>query len=190
MKRNFQIIGLLCIIGVLVLVSACQETQPNTQVDSFTSCVAAGNPVMESYPRKCSDGVNTYVEVLFENVDDVSACTREYMPVCGLVDVVCVQAPCNPVQVTFANSCEAQNANATILYEGECRDNLSREEQLEGACLSFDGRWNAAYAECEYMPAQMCEDLGGQFNGCASACRHDPDAEMCTMQCVQVCSFD
>ncbi|MDD5606206.1 MAG: Gmad2 immunoglobulin-like domain-containing protein [Patescibacteria group bacterium] len=33
-----------------------------SQVHDFRSCVEAGNPVMESYPRQCSDGVHTYTE--------------------------------------------------------------------------------------------------------------------------------
>ncbi len=33
-------------------------------VTDFDSCVAAGNPVMESYPRQCAAGGQTYVEVI------------------------------------------------------------------------------------------------------------------------------
>jgi len=31
-------------------------------ISNFEECVAAGYPVMESYPRKCSDGENTFTE--------------------------------------------------------------------------------------------------------------------------------
>ena len=31
-------------------------------IDSFEKCYAAGYPIMESYPRQCSDGNQTYVE--------------------------------------------------------------------------------------------------------------------------------
>ncbi|GEM_PF-3219745 len=37
------------------------------------------------------------------------------------------------------------------------------------------------------MTQQLCENGGGRWNECASACRNDPDAEVCTLQCVQVC---
>lgn len=40
----------------LLLVAACNPA--NAEVTSFEECVAAGNPVMESYPRQCrADGV-------------------------------------------------------------------------------------------------------------------------------------
>ena len=58
------------------------------------------------------------------------------------------------------------------------------------ACVSSEGgRWLQEYNECEYLPQQQCENLGGEFNECASACRHDPEAMMCILMCVQVCSF-
>ena len=58
------------------------------------------------------------------------------------------------------------------------------------ACVSSEGgRWLQEYNECEYLPRQQCENLGGEFNECASACRHDPEAMMCILMCVQVCQF-
>lgn len=36
-------------------------------VNSFEECVAAGNPVMESYPRQCKQGDKTFTEVIKEN---------------------------------------------------------------------------------------------------------------------------
>ncbi|QSH39304.1 peptidoglycan-binding protein [Candidatus Kaiserbacteria bacterium] len=35
-------------------------------VTDFTSCVSAGNPVMESYPRQCAHNGRTFVEVIVE----------------------------------------------------------------------------------------------------------------------------
>jgi hypothetical protein len=35
------------------------------------------------------------------------ACTMEYAPVCGSVQVQCVTSPCNPIRQTFGNSCMA-----------------------------------------------------------------------------------
>ena len=51
----------LALLAAVVLMGAgC--FQAKTVVTSFEECVAAGNPVMESYPRQCrADGV-TYVE--------------------------------------------------------------------------------------------------------------------------------
>lgn len=115
----------------------------------------------------------------------VTDCPREYDPVCASLQVQCVKAPCPPINTTFSNACEAQKEGARILYEGECMD----EPDPEGACLSFDGTWVEETQECEGMPETMCEELGGSFDACASACRNRPDAQVCTMQCVPVCDF-
>jgi hypothetical protein len=172
---------LLLLIAASVVVSAC-TVAPQSTISSFEECVAAGNAVMESYPRQCAANGETFVEEL-EN--ERKPCTREYMPVCGSVQVQCVTAPCDPINTTFPNRCEAENANAEILYEGECVEAVNPE----GACLSFDGNWIEETQECEGMSQGMCVELGGEFNECASACRNDPDAEVCTLQCVLVCQF-
>lgn len=36
--------------------------QPQTEVNSFDECVAAGNPVMESFPRQCRANDQTFTE--------------------------------------------------------------------------------------------------------------------------------
>lgn len=57
------------------------------------------------------------------------------------------------------------------------------------ACTSKGGQWSAQFKECTGVDGAVCTEIGGQFNECASACRNDPSAQMCTMQCVQVCEF-
>jgi hypothetical protein len=161
----------ILLISVLAL-SACAVQQPIT---NFEECIEAGNPAMESYPRQCNDGENTWTEEI-EGVP--KPCTKEYMPVCGQV---------NGQDITFANKCLAENEGAAVITAGECVD---EEVNLEGACLSFDGIWLEESKECEGMGEQMCNDLGGTFNECASACRNNPEAEICTMQCVLVCEFE
>lgn len=44
------------------------------------------------------------------------------------------------------------------------------------------------FNECEWLSEETCNEAGGEFNECASACRNNPEAEICTMQCVLVCS--
>lgn len=60
---------------------------------------------------------------------------------------------------------------------------------LAEACQEADGNWLTAFQECEYISEETCTELGGSFDPCTSACRHDPTAEVCTEQCVPVCSF-
>lgn len=69
------------------------------------------------------------------------ACTAEYRPVCGQKQVVCITTPCNPVQQTYGNVCTARADSATVLYEGQCR-NDSTHPKDDPQCKSWnDGKW-------------------------------------------------
>lgn len=105
----------------------CSKNLTNVQINDFDSCVAAGNPVMESYPMQCSHNGKTYVQ----KIDD--------------------------------------------------------KEQM---CIFNNGNWINSAQECEGISKDDCVEMGGKFNECASACRNDPKAEICTMQCVLVCEFE
>jgi hypothetical protein len=49
-------------------------------------------------------------------------CSQIYDPVCATVQIQCVKAPCNPVQQTFANACEAcHNPLVSGYVAGECK---------------------------------------------------------------------
>ncbi|MGM5481707.1 MAG: Kazal-type serine protease inhibitor domain-containing protein [Nanobdellota archaeon] len=63
------------------------------------------------------------------------------------------------------------------------------EISLEEQCQSRDGKWIAEYEECEGVTESECNEMDGEYHSCASACRHDPDATMCTKQCVIVCDL-
>ncbi len=56
-------------------------------------------------------------------------------------------------------------------------------------CLKNNGNWLEQYRECEYSSQTWCDQAGGVFKECESACRHDPQAQMCTLQCVPVCQL-
>lgn len=60
---------------------------------------------------------------------------------------------------------------------------------LAQLCAGGNGNWLAEFEECENVAKDWCEAKGGKFDECGSACRHDPKAELCTMQCVPFCSF-
>lgn len=94
-------------------------------IDNFKECVAAGNPVMESYPRQCKNSNQTFTEIIEHfclESETADFCTTIYEPVCGLVQVECITAPCPPVAQTFSNSCFAcQNERVLYWIEGECK---------------------------------------------------------------------
>jgi len=47
------------IILMSIFVVGCEE---KATITNFEECVAAGNPIMESYPRQCRAGDKTFVE--------------------------------------------------------------------------------------------------------------------------------
>lgn len=63
-------------------------------------------------------------------------------------------------------------------------------EYLEEECIEHGGNWIDEHEECEYISKELCEKLDGEFKECESACRHEPEAEICIDVCVAVCSFE
>jgi|GEM_PF-3775872 len=149
------------------------------------------------------------------------ACTREYMPVCGVDGVTysnkctagdaeiayegecaskatpCTesdkvardcpeggQTVCGSDGITYANDCMACTAQVDSFKEGECSASDAKK-----ACDTAGGTWVESAMECEGISKMVCGNMGGEFNECASACRNDPEAQICTMQCVLVCKL-
>lgn len=137
--KKIMIILMLLVVGSVIVACASDTdvmkedeslNEDIAQITSFEECVAAGNPIMESYPAKCAANGQTFTE-----------------------------------EVTL-------------------------EPSFELPCITNDGTWVYEANECEGLSKETCEDIGGHFNECASACRNDPDAVVCTQQCVFVCEFD
>lgn len=77
---------------------------------------------------------------------------------------------------------------ATLLLINLLRQD-SNATTLDSSCTANGGTWVEEYNECEWIPEEVCTELGGVFNECDSACRHESGPVACTMNCVQVCSF-
>ncbi|MCR4263544.1 MAG: hypothetical protein NUV98_02385 [Candidatus Roizmanbacteria bacterium] len=58
----------------------------------------------------------------------------------------------------------------------------------QSLCEQQGGTWQSEFSECEGVNPQQCEQIGGTYDECASPCRHDPNAEMCILMCVGVCT--
>lgn len=72
------IVVFILIFLMLSWVGFFDEQAPVSTIDSFDECVAAGYPVMESYPRQCRvpDG-DVFVEIITQNgEDDVIMCIQ------------------------------------------------------------------------------------------------------------------
>lgn len=73
-NKKYLIVGLVSAfiilsVGVMYWIAMQDASSPVRPVDhfvvtNFEECVAAGYPVMESYPRQCSDGTNTFEETV------------------------------------------------------------------------------------------------------------------------------
>lgn len=109
-KKNIPTI-LAFLILIIVVFLPRFSNDIGVEVSSFDECVAAGNPIMESYPRQCRSGEVTFVEDVSIKCEseqrDVDVCIEIYQPVCATVNVQCITAPCDPVEQTFSNSCFA-----------------------------------------------------------------------------------
>ena len=63
------------------------------------------------------------------------------------------------------------------------------QEAVAQQCSNAGGSWLAEFDECENLDQIECQEAGGTFNDCVSACRHNPGAEICIQVCVPVCTF-
>lgn len=125
MKR---ILLILTILSVLLL-AGCEEietSEDTTPVDipeepeeevtvtSFEECIEAGNPAMESYPRQCQHGDQTFVEQVDK---EIPSCEDN----CGdgqCAEMVCqaIGCPCSETPETCPQDCEVE----PFCGDGEC----------------------------------------------------------------------
>lgn len=92
------------------------------------------------------------------------------------------------------NSVVIINPNDMTVIENNRGGNESSEnidiKDPESVCIDLGGTWSSEFKECEGILQDECEYLEGRYDECASACRHNPEAQSCTMQCIQLCGFE
>ena len=59
-----KLIHLIVIIIVIILITKLFTQEDKIVVTNFEECIAAGNPAMESWPRQCISGDQTFIEVI------------------------------------------------------------------------------------------------------------------------------
>ncbi|NOR84989.1 hypothetical protein GQ473_02635 [archaeon] len=115
----------IILLFATIILAGCTD---KITVTDFESCAAAGYPIMESYPRQCRANEITYIEDISDRIFEctteqrnVDACIEIYQPVCGKVNVQCITTPCDPINQTYSNSCEACRNELVESYTlGEC----------------------------------------------------------------------
>lgn len=93
-------------------------------VSSFSSAI-----YIEGETNTNTDATNP--EIMLTSMEEEQiACTMEYAPVCGKVQIQCFTTPCEPIYQTFGNSCSLwANKLAEYAYEGECSDTNTKKEE-------------------------------------------------------------
>ena len=80
------------------------------------------------------------------------------------------------------------STNEIVIDNTQTNDETVTESEKKSGCELIGGSYNE-FGECLGVNSAQCLVLGGEFNECASACRHDPAAEICTLQCVITCQL-
>jgi len=69
---------ILVILGISVAWNLPKKGMPQLLITNFGECVAAGNPVMESYPRQCRAGEQSFTENIGNELDKTNLIRLEY----------------------------------------------------------------------------------------------------------------
>ncbi len=111
--------------------------------------------------------------VLTVSAAEPTACTMEYAPVCGSVQVQCFAAPCYPVRETFSNSCMASARGATNVTPWACESapvKMSPRVALQNGIWwvsTLNGKPISASGSLTFsrntFSAKLCNTLSGQY---------------------------
>jgi len=112
------------------------------------------------------------IKVVDAGTKNPEFCTEEYKPVCGEVDVQCIQAPCPPIRQTFGNECVAKQNNAKNISQGECKEVVSTfvevssplNNQVIESPATLKGRVLAPWLSEGQAPVEL-QDKNGKMLG-------------------------
>ncbi len=114
------VIGLVAWVGYLLI-----NNQNNDRIDSvtdFESCAAAGNPVMESFPRQCVVNGVTYTEI----IDDVEETSKTFTSDKG-------------VAIKINDWSDSKEISSPLTITGEVPGNWSFEASFPVVLVDWDG---------------------------------------------------
>ena len=111
----------------------------------------------------------------------------------ALVDVICNEGKVPAYKYhAMRVACVSLETESQLVLRGWAllRLHMYDDDPSRALCERYNGNWLTEHRECEYISPQQCSLMGGEFSECESACRNDPTAEICTLQCVLVCSIE
>src|SRR3989344_2428627 len=132
MKKAFPLLVVVVLAAAFALWWQL-GAQPHAPSTTFEECVAAGNPVMESYPRRCRDGDNTFVENIGNELEKT-----------------------NLIRITTPRP--NQTIGSPLIIEGEARGGWFFEASFPVFLTDWDGRIIAqgiATAKGDWMTADF-----------------------------------
>jgi len=140
------------------------------------------------------NSINKYI--LYDSNDEISITTPENIfqnNYCKACPLPASPPPgwCKDGIVTSGEGEFNSNNNCFCFGSLICLGSSQKYSTSESICASSpNGKWISDYNECEGITNNTCNLLNGEFNHCASACRHDPKATICALNCVPVCTIN
>ena len=61
LRKGLFLGGILILILILIIILLSLKNSEEG-INSFQECVEAGYPILESFPKQCSDGINVWTE--------------------------------------------------------------------------------------------------------------------------------
>ena len=147
----------------------------------------------------CADAPIEWIEITIENktkkiqyevVDDVPEIKKLILKLHE------IRGPIESSIESFEDCIAAGNL-AMESYPRQCKTNDGKHfvEEIdtsmnhESKCTAYGGEWLPEFNECEFISEEHCSEMNGIFKECESNCRHDPNVEICTMECIPVCEL-
>jgi hypothetical protein len=169
--------GILFLISLVFLVG-CTNQSAKQEITNFEQCAAAGNPVMESFPRQCRIGDNTFTEQIVGGDRDEHGCIGsagyswcESKQKCIRVwEENCSEAT-NEINVHVCTAQESQAKACTMEYSPVCGEILlntgKRIYQTFGnRCSACAAMKVVSYIQGECPPektVELCSDFKGNY---------------------------
>ncbi len=168
----------------------------DSAIQNFEDCAAAGNPVMESYPRKCRANDKTFVEEIDEPIDDALVDDRpDDEPVegpCRDEDAGCTPfgPPCCEGLRAVSDASEIEGGCAAVTCGSICRpcgNGVCDDNENKCSCPEDCGKVDytcpaetrgAQFCIAEYLPVCGYTSEGTQIQTYSNSCNACKNSEV------------